>query len=153
LGERRRYIRGMVAWIGFNVVTVNYHRKRRTAGTTKYSLAKMISFATDGLLSFSLAPLRLSFAFATLGAAPIIVYLAYSFVMHIFFHGHFEPGWASIMLTITVFGVLNLFCLGIAGEYLGRLYYEAKGRPIYVVSDVSAEEPACERCIHEGIPD
>lgn len=133
LGERRRYIRGLVAWIGFDVATIEYHRQARFAGRTKYSLRKMISFAADGLLSFSIAPLRLAFGFAVVGAAPFLIYLTYSFAMHIFAHGHFEPGWASIILTIMVFGVLNLFCLGVIGEYVGRLYYEAKGRPIYLL--------------------
>jgi len=137
LGERRRYIRGMVAWIGFDVRTVSYDRKPRRAGTTKYSLTRMVAFAADGIISFSLAPLRLAFAFAIIGATPILAYLAYSFAMHIFFHGHFEPGWASTILTITIFGVLNLFCLGIVGEYIGRIYHEAKARPLYLLSDMT----------------
>ena len=142
LGERRRYIRGMVSWIGYNVSVVEYKRKPRIAGKTKFSPARMLAFATDGLLSFSFAPLRLAFGFAIIGSLPILIYLAYSFARHIYFHGHFEPGWASLMLTITIFSVLNLLCMGIVGEYVGRLYDEVKGRPLYLLSDVVETDPS-----------
>ena len=135
LGERRRYLRGMVAWLGFQTEVVEYVRKPRTAGEPKYSLAKSIALALDGLVSFSLAPLRLSFFLAIAASTPFLIYFSYSLINHIFFHGTVEKGWMSIMLAITLFGTVNLFCLGIIGEYIGRIYYEAKSRPIYLLAE------------------
>jgi dolichol-phosphate mannosyltransferase len=137
--ERRRYLRGLVGWMGFRTEVVRYRRVARAAGKTKFTLLKMLRFAIDGIVSFSFAPLRLSFALAVIASAPVFAYLLYAVIAHIWFHARFEPGWASLVLIVTGFGFLNLLCLGVMGEYVGRLYEEVKGRPIYLVAKRAEE--------------
>jgi dolichol-phosphate mannosyltransferase len=125
----------MVAWLGFRQVAFPYNRQARFAGTTKYPLWKMIRFATDAVTSFSIVPLHISSVFgiglgllALLGAIyTVISWVAFDTV----------PGWASVMLGMSLFGSIQLISLGIIGEYLGRIYMENKRRPIYVLSEVA----------------
>ena len=133
LPESTRFIRGMVAWIGYPQVAVLYDREARAAGTTKYSLGKMVRFSADALTGFSIKPLRVAtFASAALfGAAfaltvwAVVVWLLNGTVR----------GWASLIVTILVVGGVQTLILGIIGEYIGRLFIEMKRRPLYLVRD------------------
>jgi dolichol-phosphate mannosyltransferase len=138
--EQSRFIRGMVAWIGFRQVPFAYDREVRFAGTTKYPLSKMLRFALDALTGFSSAPLKLAShagLLLSLGSLLILAYIAYAFVA-----GRSIQGWTSLMLVVVVLGAVQMFVLALMGEYIGRLYNEVKGRPLYIVQEVAGDEPA-----------
>ena len=134
LRETHRFVRGMVAWVGFKQTEVLYDRPGRFAGETKYPLRKMVSFAIDGITSFSVLPLR----FATymgmvmiLASVGVIVWaLVAKYVLH-----QFVQGWTGIMSVVAVFASVQLLMIGILGEYIGRIYEEVKRRPLYIVGD------------------
>lgn len=134
--ERHRFIRGMVSWVGGRQEPVFYDRQPRFAGSTKYPLAKMLSFAVDAITSFSVFPLRLLTysALALLGITLLMSVLV--FIMKLVNPGYFIPGYASLMLTIMFFGGVNLLGFGIIGEYIGRTYETVKERPLYIVESI-----------------
>jgi len=131
--EEHRFIRGMVGWIGFRVAEVAYERKARVAGTTKYPFRKMLLFALNAIVSFSAFPLRLAYVMAFGLSAILMSYLVYTFYRHVFYRVDLVPGWTSLILSIMAFGAMNLFCLGIIGEYVGRIYEQSKQRPLYLI--------------------
>jgi glycosyltransferase involved in cell wall biosynthesis len=135
LSERHRYIRGLVGWLGFKTAIVEYDRSPRQGGKTKYTLIKMIRLAMDGIISFSFLPLRLAYIAACVLVLPFLLYLAYNFVLYYFFGVTMVPGWSSLILAVILFGVFNLLMLGFLGEYVGRIYTEVKGRPIFLVEE------------------
>lgn len=132
--EHNRFIRGMVPWLGFRQVPIEYERDERYAGETKYPLSKMIKFAIDGILSFSIKPLALvtKLGVATLFAGlGVIIYVLISK-----FTGHaLMAGWASIMIVVTMLSGVQLIALGVVGEYISRIYEESKERPIYIIDE------------------
>ena len=133
--EQARFIRGMVAWIGFRQVPFAYDRQERFAGETKYPLSKMMRFAFDALTGFSSAPLKLaSHAGLVLSGLSVllVLYIAYAWLS-----GQSIQGWASLMLVVVVLGAVQMFVLALMGEYIGRLYNEAKQRPLYIVQEVA----------------
>ena len=133
--EQARFIRGMVAWIGFKQMPLVYDRQERFAGETKYPLKKMFRFALDALTGFSSAPLKLaSFAgFAlSIGSVLLILYIAIAWAS-----GRNIPGWTSLMLVVVVLGAVQMFVLALMGEYIGRLYNEVKHRPLYIVQEIA----------------
>ena len=132
--ERDRFVRGMVSWLGFSQVAVPYTRAARYAGSTKYPLFKMVRLATDGILSFSITPLRLATwtGFAASGLA--ILGILYALYAH-FFASHLVRGWTSSLIAVLFIGGVQLICLGIIGEYVGRIYGESKRRPLYFVRE------------------
>ncbi|WP_079247141.1 glycosyltransferase family 2 protein [Sphingomonas turrisvirgatae] len=135
LPEQARFIRGMVAWVGFRQVPFVYDRHERHAGETKYPLAKMIRFALDAVTGFSTAPLRFaSHAGLALTGLSVLLFL-YIVVSWLF--GNAIQGWTSTMLVVVFLGAVQMFVLGMIGEYLGRLYVESKRRPLYLVADVA----------------
>lgn len=133
--ERARYVRGMVAWLGFRQIGVPFERHARFAGETKYPLRKMLAFAADGMVSFSSLPLRLAtiLGLATLVAA--LAYLAYAVVIKFVFDAAIQ-GWTSLVAIMVLMGSAQLICLGIIGEYIGRIYDEVKARPIYLIDEI-----------------
>jgi polyisoprenyl-phosphate glycosyltransferase len=133
--EEHRFIRGMVGWIGFQVAEVSYERKARVAGTTKYPFRKMLIFALNAIVSFSSFPLRLAYIMAFGLSAILMSYLVYTFCMHVFYDVELVPGWTSLILSIMAFGAMHLFCLGIIGEYVGRIYEQSKQRPLYLIGE------------------
>lgn len=140
VNEHNRYIRGLISWLGFKQTGVEFHREKRFAGETKYPLKKMIKFATDGIASFSLKPLKLA---TTLGALLVFVccfYLLVALVQKIFGWGVI-PGWAPVLAVSLFFNGITLLVLGIMGEYIGRIYDEAKGRPLYIVRELKNIKP------------
>jgi polyisoprenyl-phosphate glycosyltransferase len=138
LREKDRYIRGLVSWVGFRQTAVVYDRDERVAGVTKYPLRKMIKFALDGLTSFSTAPLRVA---TWMGYAASFLAFLYLFVVFVQVAlGMTVDGWASIMVVALFMGGVQLICLGILGEYIGRVFNEVKPRPIYIVEKVAGEK-------------
>ena len=136
--EQSRFIRGMVAWIGFRQVPFAYDREKRFAGETKYPLRKMVRFAFDALTGFSSAPLKLASHAGlalSLGSLLIIAYIAYAWLT-----GQNIQGWTSLMLVVVVLGAVQMFVLALMGEYIGRLYNEVKGRPLYIVQEIAGRE-------------
>jgi polyisoprenyl-phosphate glycosyltransferase len=137
--EQARFIRGMVAWIGFRQVPFAYDRQERFAGETKYPLRRMLRFAFDALTGFSSAPLKLASHFGlglSLGSVALMLYIAYAWIA-----GRSIQGWTSLMLIVVALGAAQMFVLALMGEYIGRLYNEAKGRPLYIVQEVAGREP------------
>jgi dolichol-phosphate mannosyltransferase len=136
--EQARFIRGMVAWIGFKQVAFPYDREERYAGETKYPLRKMVRFALDALTGFSSAPLKLAShagLILSLGSLLLILYIAYAWLA-----GESIQGWTSLMLVVVVLGAMQMFVLALMGEYIGRLYNEAKRRPLYIVQEIAGGE-------------
>ncbi len=129
--ERSRFLRGMTVWVGYRQAAVPYHRDRRYAGKTKYTLPKMLRFSLDAILSFSHRPLQLAtllgFAISTLAflAIPVVIILR---LLH-----SYLPGFGTVTIVILLLGGIQLIAIGIIGEYVGRIYDEVKGRPLYLV--------------------
>jgi polyisoprenyl-phosphate glycosyltransferase len=132
--ERDRYLRGMVSWAGFRQTGVSYRRAARFAGETKYPLHKMLRFAIDGILSFSIKPLRLSTLMGFVSAGLALLVIVYALVMRLFTQT-WVAGWTALIIAILFLGGAQLISLGIIGEYIGRLYGEAKRRPLYLVKE------------------
>lgn len=132
--EKNRFIRGMISWVGFNQIAIEYIRDERFAGETKYPLKKMIKFAKDGIIAFSSKPLRM---ITTLGLFSVVlsfIVLVYSLLSK-FIGNNVTRGWTSLMVAITFFCGVQMLSLGIVGEYISRIYDEIKGRPLYIVKD------------------
>jgi dolichol-phosphate mannosyltransferase len=133
--EKNRFVRGLSSWVGFQQVGIEYEREKRFAGKTKYPLKKMISFALDGILSFSQKPLKIALNIGFISILLGIVMIIYVFIGKIFFPAITMPGWASILIAVVFFGGVQLFTIGIIGEYIGRIYDETKNRPLYIIED------------------
>jgi dolichol-phosphate mannosyltransferase len=141
--EQHRFIRGMVSWIGFRQEPIPYDRDVRFAGTTKYPLAKMLRFAMDAVTGFSIRPLRVA---TWLGFATVVAALAAGlYVLVRWASGAVVPGWTSVMIVSLLLGSMQLLVAGLLGEYLGRLYMEAKRRPLFVIDAVVRGEAAVAR--------
>lgn len=129
--ERNVFLRGMVPLVGFPSDQVTYARTPRQAGTSKYPLRKMLSFAFDGITSFSTVPIRLIMNLGILIVIVGIGLLIYSFIQQAL--GHVVPGWSSLMVSIWVLGGVQLICLSAIGEYVGKIFAEVKQRPRFVI--------------------
>ncbi len=136
--ERNRFLRGMVSWVGYNQTSIEYDRDERYAGSTKYPLGKMIRFAMDGITSFSDIPLRFAsyLGFAVSAVAFIYALVVIAFKLFSLRPPAYTPGWASTIVAVLFLGGVQLMSLGILGEYLGRVYDEVKGRPLYLISEI-----------------
>lgn len=133
--EQHRFIRGMVSWVGFRQEALPYERAARFAGETKYPLSKMIRFAVDAITSFSIKPLRIA-TFLGLLVSVGSIFMAL-FVMYGFYQGGTITGWASTMTVMLFLGGVQLFVMGVIGEYLGRMFMQSKGRPLFIIRDIS----------------
>lgn len=135
LPERNRFMKGLYSWVGFRQIGVEYIRAPRVAGSTGWSYRRLADFAIDGITSFTIAPLRIAslvgLAVSLLGFLFAIYLISKTLIL-----GIDVPGYASVMVAIMFLGGIQLVCLGLIGEYLGRLYIEAKARPLYVVSNI-----------------
>ena len=138
--ELHRFLRGMVAWVGYPQICVRYERQPRVAGTTKYPLRKMIRLAWSAAVSFSPLPLRMSFY-----AALFMVLLALeeaTRALYAYISGNTVPGWTSIMIQDSLSNAVIFTILGILGEYVAKIYEESQGRPLYIVADTwNVSEP------------
>jgi dolichol-phosphate mannosyltransferase len=132
--ERHRFIRGMVAWIGGRQVPLLYDRHARAAGESKYPLSKMIRFAADAITAFSVVPLMASMTIGWAMAAVGFAFFVYSIVGWLM--GANLPGWTSIMAALGLLGGMQFLMLGVIGAYLGRLYDQNKGRPLFMIRDI-----------------
>lgn len=132
--EKNRYVRGLISWLGFRQTEVEYIRDERAAGETKYTTAKMIKLSLDAITSFTYAPLKLAMYFGFFISGISFIYL-----LVVLYQGLFTKstvaGWASITAINLFFNGIVLIILGIYGEYIGRIYEEAKDRPLYIVSE------------------
>jgi polyisoprenyl-phosphate glycosyltransferase len=133
--ESHRFVRGMVAWIGFRQTAVEFDRPVRAAGETKWTTRRMVHLALDGLLSFSISPLRMATMMGLFTAFCCLLYTAWAFYLR-FAMGITVPGWTSTIVAVLFVGSVQLVCLGIIGEYVGRIYDEAKRRPLYLVDQL-----------------
>lgn len=134
LREKDRFVRGLVSWVGFRQTGVGYVRDERYAGETKYPYSKMVKFALDGIVSFSTAPLRLASWMGYCSSGLAFLYLLSVFVQKAL--GYTVQGWATIMVALLFLGGVQLICLGIVGEYIGRIFNELKPRPMYVIEEI-----------------
>lgn len=134
--ERYRFVRGMVSWVGFSQIALPYEREARFAGESNYPLFKMLSFALDAITSFSIQPLRLTAYIGILSG--LVGVLTMMWVLWSHMMGHTVTGWASIAGLVLIIGSIQLLMLGIFGEYLGRMYLEAKNRPLFIIQEVRA---------------
>lgn len=132
--ETNLFLRGVVPLIGFDSTTVFYSRKERTAGETKYPLRKMISFALDGITSFSVKPLRFISLIGILCSGLSVLGLIYALISY--FANVAVPGWTAIVCSIWLIGGIQLLCLGVVGEYIGKIFSEVKHRPRYIIEDI-----------------
>jgi len=132
--ERHRFIRGMVSWIGFRQEALQYDRDARFAGETKYPLRRMIRLATDAITGFSVKPLSIAVYIGLITGVFAAAMLIYALVGWLFFKT--ESGWPSLMAAITILGSVQLVVLGVIGQYLGRLYEQSKGRPLFIIESV-----------------
>jgi polyisoprenyl-phosphate glycosyltransferase len=138
--ERDRFLRGMVSWVGFKQFALPYARHSRAAGKSKYPYSKLFLLAADGILSFSLVPLRIAFMLGVMTAVLAVIGIIYALILRLF-TGIWEPGWTLMFIVISFLGGMTLVCLGIIGEYVGRIYRELKRRPLYVVDEMLGFEP------------
>lgn len=150
--ERDRFIRGLVSWIGFRQTSISYARDRRHAGHTKYSYSKMFRFAFDAITSFSSVPLKLATWLGYLSSLLAFVYACSVFVQKYILHIT-EKGWPTIMISVLFLGGVQLICIGIVGEYIGRIYNEIKQRPLYIVDKLynradAPDDPARSEAVH-----
>jgi glycosyltransferase involved in cell wall biosynthesis len=134
LRERHRFVRGMVAWVGFRQTGIYYDRSERFAGETKYPLRKMLRFAIDGLTSFSTVPLRVATWLGALAGVAAVAVGIWAIYVKFYVRG-VVPGWTTIMILVAFSASVQLMVTGILGEYIGRLYEEVKARPLYVVAE------------------
>lgn len=134
--EQTRFLRGMVSWLGFPSAPFPYHRERRHAGHSGYTLRKLFLFAVDGITSFSITPLRLATMLGLLMSGLWILGIVYVAVS-VLLLGAPVSGWASLIIAVLLVGSVQLLVMGVFGEYLGRMFLEAKRRPLYVIRDVA----------------
>jgi dolichol-phosphate mannosyltransferase len=137
--EREKFLRGQIAWIGFNQTYVEYEREERLAGSTGYTWRKMLRFALDGITSFSNFPLKMAtimgFVVSFISFL-LMLYALYSrFILKVY-----EPGWTSLMLSVLFIGGIQLIAIGIIGEYVGRISNNVKQRPLYLVKESTNQE-------------
>jgi glycosyltransferase involved in cell wall biosynthesis len=135
LPERHRLLRAMCSWVGYRQYPLKYRRAPRFAGATKYPLKKMFALALDGIVSFSTVPLRLVTLFGFFSAALSCIGILYSIVVRVFTH-EWVRGWTTLLLGILFVGGVQMICLGILGEYIGRIYTEIKQRPLFLIDEI-----------------
>lgn len=132
LPERQRFMKGLFAWVGFKTVTIEYSRDPRLVGETKFSGWKLWNFAIEGITSFSLMPLKIWIYVGLAGALFAFLYATFIILRTLIF-GIDLPGYASLLVVTLFFGSLQLISLGVIGEYIGRIYFESKQRPLYLI--------------------
>jgi dolichol-phosphate mannosyltransferase len=140
LKERHRFVRGMVAWVGFRQTAAYYDREARFAGDTKYPLRKMVRFAIDGITSFSTVPLRFATWLGVFAGLVAVVIALWAVYIKLFVSGAVQ-GWTTIMIVVALGTSAQLLMIGILGEYIGRIYEEVKRRPLYLVAEEVNFEP------------
>ncbi len=132
--EYHRFSKGIFSWVGFNTKYIEYQAEERTSGSTKWSYRKLFKYAIDGMISFSTFPLKLSTYIGFVAAALSVIYLIVVLIQKLCF-GIDVPGYATIVILVLFFGGLQLFCLGILGEYVSKVFIQVKDRPVYIAKE------------------
>ena len=135
LRERSRFMKGLMAWPGFRTEAIEFERPQRAAGRTSWNYWNLWNFALDGITSFSTVPLRL-WLYVGAGISFLSFFYALFIVVHAFIAGRDVPGYASLMVAVVFFGGIQLVSIGLVGEYVGRIFLEIKGRPIYIINTI-----------------
>ncbi len=144
LRETHLFVRGLVAWLGFKQTAVEYDRQARVAGETKYPLRKMLAFAFDGIMSFSILPLRLATYIGVIVGAASVVYAASAVFVHFALRAT-VPGWTTTVVLVSLLFSVQLLVTGVLGEYVGRIYEQVKMRPLYVIGTRLRHRPMRKR--------
>ena len=137
--ENHRFIRGMIGWIGFRQVPIHYRRDERTSGETGYTLKGLIAFAVDAITGFSIRPLRVVNFFGASVACLALIYATYIFIRWLLF-GAVVSGWTSMMIVLLLVSGIQMLSLGLIGEYVGRVFQQVKGRPLFVISEMAVSD-------------
>lgn len=140
LGEYHRFSKGIFAWVGYETKFIPYTACERTAGTSKWSFRKLMNYAIEGIIGFSTKPLRYSIYIGSVTAIAAVLYLIWVIIEKLCW-GIDVPGYATIIVLILLLGSIQLFCIGIIGEYVGRTFEQSKDRPIYIAKEVLDYEP------------
>ena len=133
--EKNRYIRGMVSWVGFRQTEVEYVREKRFAGETKYPFWKLVKLASDGILSFSQFPLKVSLAIGYFCSLFSLLFIVYGLISHYATPKSTIPGWIFGILILLFLGGVQLITIGFLGQYIGRIYEQTNKRPIYIIEE------------------
>lgn len=131
LGEYHRFSKGIFAWVGYNTCFIPYTVNKRNAGKTKWNFGKLVNYAVDGIIGYSIKPLRIATFLGTLTGIAAMFYLVFVVLQKLIF-GIAIPGYATIIVLILFLGGIQLFCIGIIGEYVGRIFEQSKDRPVYI---------------------
>jgi len=135
MAEYHRFSKGLFAWVGYNTCYIPYTACERVAGTTKWSFRKLLNYAIDGIIGFSTAPLRMATYLGAVSAVTAVLYLIWVIVEKLVW-GIDVPGYATIIVLILALGAMQLICIGIIGEYVGRTFEQSKNRPIYIAKEI-----------------
>lgn len=135
LAEYHRFSKGIFAWVGYDTHFIPYTACERAAGTTKWSFWKLVNYAIEGIIGYSTAPLRLATVLGTVSGIAAVFYLIWVLLEKLIW-GIDVPGYATIIVLILFFGCVQLFCIGIIGEYVGRTFEQSKDRPVYIAKEV-----------------
>ena len=135
LGEYHRFSKGIFAWVGYNTRYIPYTACKRVAGTTKWSFSKLVNYAVEGIIGFSTKPLRYSIYIGSFTAIAAVLYLL-AVIIEKLFWGIDVPGYATLIVLTLFLGSIQLFCIGIIGEYVGRTFEQTKERPIYIAKQI-----------------
>ncbi len=139
LGEYHRFSKGIFAWVGYNTCFIPYTACKRANGTSKWNFWKLLNYAIEGIIGFSTAPLRFSIYIGSFTAVAAVLYLIWVILEKLIW-GIDIPGYATIIVLILLLGSIQLFCIGIIGEYVGRTFEQSKDRPIYVAKEILEPE-------------
>ncbi len=139
LAEYHRFSKGLFAWVGYDTCFIPYTACDRAAGTTKWNFWSLMEYAIEGIIGYSTAPLRLATVLGSIAGIGAILYMIWVIIEKLFF-GIDVPGYATTITLLLVFGSLQLFCIGIIGEYVGRTFEQSKSRPIYIAKEVLTYE-------------
>jgi dolichol-phosphate mannosyltransferase len=150
LRERHRFVRGMVSWIGYHQIAVPYARPERFAGTTKYPFRKSLFLAIDAITSFTYAPLRLASYLGLITSLGAFLYILVVLALKLL--GVNVSGYTSLMASILLLGGVQLLVLGILGEYVGRIFEQGQGRPLYLIDRIHGEPLASSSTAHSAAP-
>ena len=135
MGEYHRFSKGIFAWVGYDTCYIPYTACERAAGTTKWSFRKLFNYAVDGIIGYSTAPLRISIYLGGITAVAALIYLV-MVVLEKLITGIDVPGYATIIVLILLLGSMQLFCIGIIGEYVGKIFEQSKQRPVYISKEI-----------------
>ena len=141
--EKHKYLRGLFSWMGFKQTPFYYDRDERFAGSTKYTLRKMIRLASDGIFGFSKKPLKIAISLGSVSILIALMMVLWIFYLQIFAPDHVVQGWSSTVITILFLGGIQLLTIGILGEYIGNIFDETKNRPEYIIQEkINFDEPS-----------